>query len=244
MNEEYAIEIENVSMMFNLSTEKVDNIKEYIVKIMKKELLFQKFMALQDISFKVKKGEVFGLVGLNGSGKSTLLKVIAGVMKPTEGKVVTRGSMAPLIELSAGFNPHLTGRENIYLNGSVLGFSRAFMNENYDAIIEFSELHDFIDVPVKNYSSGMLARLGFSIATVIKPDILIVDEVLSVGDYKFQEKCEHRIRELLKENTTVLFVSHSAQQVEDLCDRALWLEKGEMKLLGMTPEVMAAYSGA
>lgn len=228
-------------MMFNLSSEKIDNLKEYFVKLLKGRLFFEEFMALQNVSFKVKKGEIFGLVGLNGSGKSTMLKIIAGVLKPTKGKVKVVGSMAPLIELSAGFNINLTGRENIFLNGSILGYPKQFMKEKFDEIVDFSELHNFIDVPIKNYSSGMLARLGFSIATLIKPEILIVDEVLSVGDFKFKEKCENRIKELINEGTTVLFVSHSAKQIEELCHRAVWLDKGKVRMLGDTKEVMAAY---
>ncbi|MFB5674654.1 ABC transporter ATP-binding protein [Paenibacillus terreus] len=241
MSDNYVIEVDNVSMMFNLSTEKIDNFKEYFVKLIKGKLFFEEFMALQNVSFNVKKGEIFGLVGLNGSGKSTMLKIIAGVLKPTKGRVQVTGTMAPLIELSAGFNINLTGRENIFLNGSVLGYSNQFMKEKFDEIVDFAELHSFIDVPIKNYSSGMLARLGFSIATLIKPEILIVDEVLSVGDFKFKEKCEKRIKDLISEGTTVLFVSHSAKQVEELCHRVVWLDKGEVKMLGETKEVMAAY---
>jgi ABC-type polysaccharide/polyol phosphate transport system ATPase subunit len=207
---ENIIEVNNVSMMFNLSTEKIDSLKEYVLKLIKGKLLFQKFQALQNVSFTVKKGEVFGLVGLNGAGKSTLLKIIAGVMKPTTGNVRVYGSMAPLIELGAGFNMNLTARENIFLNGAILGYPNRFMNERFDQIVDFSELPDFIDVPVKNYSSGMLSRLAFSIATIIDPDILIVDEILAVGDYKFRIKCENRINELLSRGTTVLLVSHIA----------------------------------
>lgn len=186
-----AIEVKDVSMTFNMSQEKVDNLKEHILKLIKGQLFYQEFNALKNISFEIKKGEVFGLVGLNGAGKSTLLKVIAGVLKPTSGTVVVNGTIAPLIELSAGFNLDLTGRENIFLNGAVFGHSNKFMSECFDRIVDFSELHEFIDVPLKNYSSGMLARLAFSIATIVDPDILIVDEVLSVGDFKFQENAKH-----------------------------------------------------
>ncbi|WKA47196.1 ABC transporter ATP-binding protein [Geobacillus zalihae] len=243
MTQDYIIEIDNVSMIFNLSSEKIDNIKEYFLKFIKGQLFFERFIALDNISFKVKRGEVFGIVGLNGAGKSTLLKIIAGVLKPTTGKVYVNGSMAPLIELGAGFNFDLTGRENIFLNGAVLGYSRAFMNEKFDDILKFSELEDFIDVPLKNYSSGMIARLAFSIATVVNPDILIVDETLAVGDYKFQEKCKNRIEELLTTTgTTVLLVSHSSNQIEELCDRVLWLEKGKMKMLGNVKDVMNQYN--
>jgi ABC-2 type transport system ATP-binding protein len=244
MNPNNAIEVQNVSMTFNLSQEKIDNLKEYMVKFIKGQLLYQEFQALTDISFNIKKGEVFGLVGLNGAGKSTLLKIIAGVLKPTKGKVTVNGSMAPLIELGAGFNMELTGRENIFLNGAVLGHSKKFMKECFDHIVEFSELNNFIDVPLKNYSTGMLSRLAFSIATVVEPDILIVDEVLSVGDFKFQEKCESHIMTLIERGTTVLFVSHSFNQVEKLCDRALLLENGKVTLLGDVTEVLAQYENA
>jgi ABC-2 type transport system ATP-binding protein len=236
-----AIDINNVSMIFNLSQEKVDNLKEYILKLIKGQLLFQEFRALTNITFQVRKGEVFGLVGLNGAGKSTLLKIIAGVMKPTSGTVNIQGNMAPLIELGAGFNPSLTGRENIFLNGAILGHSKQFMSDLIQEIIEFSELHEFIDVPLKNYSSGMLSRLGFAIATAVDPDILIVDEVLSVGDHRFKEKSKAHIMSLINKGTTVLFVSHSASEVMDLCDRALLLEKGKVVMIDNTAKVMAKY---
>ena len=188
-----AIEVNDVSMHFNLMVERVDSIKEYVIKLIKGKLLYNDFVALSHVSFDVKKGEVVGLVGLNGAGKSTLLKIIAGVLKPTEGKVITKGTIAPLIEVGAGFDPELTARENVYLNGAILGHDRKFMDSKFDEIIDFAELQNFVDVPVKNFSSGMYARLGFAIATMVQPDILIVDEVLSVGDYKFQKKCEDRI---------------------------------------------------
>lgn len=238
----YAIKVKDVSMVFNLSSEKIDSLKEYFIKFLKRQLMFHEFLALDGISFEIEKGEIFGFIGLNGAGKSTLLKIIAGVIKPTKGKVITHGEIAPLIELGAGFNFDLTARENIFLNGAILGHSNKMMRKNFDKIIEFSELHDFIDVPLKNFSSGMISRLAFSIATLVEPEILIVDEVLSVGDFKFQEKCKKRIKELLKNGTTVLFVSHSAQQVKDLCQRVLWLEKGKMKMIGDTETVMEEYS--
>lgn len=241
MESNIAIDIQNVSMLYNLGTEKVDSLKEYFIKMLKGELFFEEFKALENISFSIKKGEVFGLVGLNGAGKSTLLKVIAGVLKPTTGQVKINGSIAPLIELGAGFNFDLTGRENVFLNGAVLGYSRPFMQGMLDEVVAFSELGKFIDVPIKNYSSGMIARLAFSIATAIKPDILIVDEVLSVGDYKFQEKSKQRIEELFAGGTTVVVVSHSKEQIEELCNRVVWLEKGEMKEVGNTFEVMKRY---
>lgn len=238
---EIMIDVENVSMKFNMSKEKIDSIKEYFIKMMKKELMYREFTALSDISFTVRKGEVVGLVGLNGSGKSTMLKIIAGVMKPSVGKVTVKGSVAPLIEVGAGFNANLSGRENIYLNGYLLGFSKEYINEHLEEIIEFSELSEFIDVPLKNYSSGMKARLGFSIATTVKPEILIVDEVLAVGDYKFQEKCHKRISDMMANDTTVLFVSHSIEQVKNLCSRCIWLNKGHLVMDGDCVAVCERY---
>lgn len=219
-------------MHFNMNKDKIDNLKEYCIKLFKRQLFFEDFTALQDISFKIEAGDTFGIIGLNGSGKSTLLKVISGILKPTTGSVKVTGTIAPLIELGAGFDPDLTARENIFLNGSVLGFSREFMREKFDEIVEFSELQDFVDVPIKNFSSGMVARIGFSVATIVKPDILICDEILAVGDYKFQEKCEQRIKDLMSGGTTVILVSHSIQQVERICNHILWLEHGKMKALG------------
>jgi len=235
------IDVDSVSMVFNMSKEKIDSIKEYVIRLAKGRLIYTQFTALTDISFQVARGEVVGLVGLNGSGKSTLLKIIAGVMKPTSGHVEVRGNIAPLIEVGAGFNGNLSGKENIYLNGYLLGFDRKFINEHIDEIIEFSELGEFIDVPLKNYSSGMKSRLGFSIATSVNPKILIVDEVLSVGDFKFQEKCKKRIAEMMDRDTTVLFVSHSIAQVKELCSRCIWLEKGRMVMDGEAKEVCEAY---
>ncbi|MFE9277956.1 ABC transporter ATP-binding protein [Paenibacillus glucanolyticus] len=244
MNHDNVIEVENVSMLFNLSREKIDNFKEYVVKMFKRQLFYDEFQALQDVSFSVKRGETFGLVGLNGAGKSTMLKIIAGVLKPTSGKVSVHGNMAPLIELGAGFNFDLTATENIYLNGAILGHSREYMESKYDEIVEFSELRNFIDVPIKNYSSGMVARLAFSIATMIDPEILIVDEVLAVGDYKFQEKCKEKMSSLLNGGATVLFVSHSSEQVKEICDNAIWLDQGKVRMIGTAGDVIDAYSGA
>ena len=241
MESDNAIELRDVSITFNLSKEKVDNLKEYVLKLVRGQLLFQEYHALSNISFEVKKGEVFGLVGLNGAGKSTLLKIIAGVLKPTKGSVNINGSLAPLIELGAGFNPNLTGRENIYLNGAVLGYSNQFMKDRFERILDFSELHEFIDVPLKNYSSGMLARLGFSIATIIEPEILLVDEVLSVGDFKFKAKCEAHIQSMISKGSTVLFVSHSTSDVKNICDRALLLDKGKVVMIDDTSTVLAEY---
>lgn len=235
------ISVNGVSMVFNISKEKIDSIKEYVIKILKRQLMYTEFKALDNVSFCISRGEVVGLVGLNGSGKSTMLKIIAGVMKPTSGSVSVTGSVAPLIEVGAGFNGDLSGRENIFLNGYLLGFSKEYINEHLEEIIDFSELGEFIDVPLKNYSSGMKARLGFSIATTVKPQILIVDEVLAVGDYKFQEKCQQRISDMMTNNTTVLFVSHSINQVRKLCSRCIWLEKGRLLMDGPSDEVCDAY---
>ena len=241
MENDVMVKVQNVTMKFNGATERIDSIKEYIIKMFKRTLHFQLFNALTDVSFEVKKGEVLGLVGLNGSGKSTMLKIISGIMKPTEGTAEIYGSLSPLIELGAGFDPDLTGRENIFLNGSLLGYSKEFMESIYDEIVSFAELEDFIDVQIKNYSSGMQARLGFAIATVVKPQILICDEVLAVGDYKFQKKCEERIQELMSGETTVILVSHSIEQIRKLCDRVVWLEKGHVRMIGPCEEVCDAY---
>lgn len=235
------IKIDNVSMVFNLASEKVDSLKEYILKLLHRKLLLQEFYALTDINLTVSKGESVALIGANGSGKSTLLKCIAGVLTPTTGSVEVKGSIAPLIELGAGFDPDLTARENIYLNGAVLGYDRKFMNEHFQSIVDFAELWDFIDVPVKNFSSGMVARLGFSIATEVSADILIVDEVLAVGDFRFQEKCRERMTQLLQGGTTLLFVSHSTAQVRQLCQKAVWLDRGHIRAVGEVNEVCDAY---
>lgn len=241
MEKDIVVDVNEVSMMFNLSSEKVDNFKEYIIKLIKRELLFSEFWALEDISFQIRKGESLGLVGLNGSGKSTMLKIIAGVMKPTKGNVGVYGTIAPLIELGAGFDTDLSARENIYLNGAMLGFSTRQMEEKFDEIMDFAELWDFVDVAIKNFSSGMLARLGFSIATVSQPDILIVDEILAVGDYKFQQKCEERIDEMVKSGTTIVMVSHSIEQIKRICKKAVWLEHGKVRLYGDVEEVCKEY---
>lgn len=228
-------------MEFNLSQEKTDNLKEYIIKLLKKELMYQSFWALQDISFEVNKGDKLGVLGLNGAGKSTLLKLISGVMKPTHGNIELMGRISPLLELGAGFDPSYTGRENIFLNGAMLGYPKEFIESIFDEIVDFSEIGDFIDVPLKNYSSGMVARLGFSIATAVEPEILILDEVLSVGDAKFKEKSENRMKSLLNKDVTVLFVSHSIDQVRSLCNKAIWLEKGKLVMQGSVEEVSEKY---
>ncbi|MDD7280011.1 MAG: ABC transporter ATP-binding protein [Oscillospiraceae bacterium] len=239
---ENAVEIKNVSMKFRMTTQKVDSIKEFAIRKMKKQLHYVDFMALDNISFNVGKGEVVGIIGLNGSGKSTTLKLISGILKPTEGTVKVNGNISPLIELGAGFDYELTARENVFLNGSVLGFSHAEMENKMDEIIEFSELGDFMDTAIKNFSSGMLARLGFSIATNVRPEILIVDEILGVGDFLFQQKCEKRINDMMSGGTTVIIVSHSIDQIKRLCDRVVWLDKGKVKLIGETQIVCNEYS--
>lgn len=235
------IKVENVSMKFNLMEEKVDSLKEFVVKLFKGKLFYNEFIALNNISFEIKKGDIFGLVGFNGAGKSTMLKIIAGVLKPSSGKVTVNGSMAPLIEVGAGFDPELTAKENIFLNGAILGYTREFLEEHFDSIIDFAELRKFINVPVKNFSSGMYARLGFAIATEVKPDILIVDEVLSVGDYQFQQKCNERIQKMIKLGTTVILVSHDINMIKNLCSRVIWLDHGKMKRIGNTQDVCNEY---
>ena len=241
---EYAIEVNDVTMIFNMASEQLNNLKEYFIKIMRHELFFSEFRALKHISFKVRRGEVVGLVGTNGSGKSTMLKIIAGVLEASEGECIVRGNIAPLIELGAGFDMELTARENIYLNGALLGYTKQFIDDHFDEIVEFAELRDFVDMPLKNYSSGMIARIAFAIATVTEPDILIVDETLSVGDVFFQQKCEDRIQHFIKNgDVTVLFVSHSIEQVERICQRAIWIEKGDLRMDGPVAEVCEAYRG-
>ena len=235
------VDVDHVTMRFNMPKEKVDNIKEYLIKVMKHQIRFEEFTALSDVSLQIKRGEVVGFVGLNGSGKSTLLKLIAGILEPSEGSVHTYGSISPMIELGAGFDFELTAKENIFLNGSVLGFDRSFVREKYDEILDFAELRDFENVAIKNFSSGMVARLGFAIATLVKPDILIVDEILAVGDFLFQQKCERRINELMSGGTTVLIVSHAIEQIERLCNRVLWLEHGVTRMIGNTKEVCDQY---
>lgn len=243
-NNEYAIQVMEAVVRFNMASERIDNLKEYFVKLIQHKLMFQEFLALKDVTFEVKKGEAWGLIGTNGSGKSTLLKLICGIMKPYKGKVTINGTIAPLIELGAGFDGELTARENIFLNGAVLGHSKKYMQEHFDQIVEFAELQDFLDMPIKNYSSGMAARLGFSIATVVKPDILIVDEVLSVGDWAFQQKCQTRMKEMLNAGVTLLYVSHDIESVKRLCTHALWLDKGVERMGGEVNAVCDAYMKA
>lgn len=235
------VDVDHVTIRFNLASQKIDNLKEYFIKFIKKELMFQEFLAVKDVSFQIHEGESWGLIGTNGSGKSTLLKAISGIMKPYKGTITVNGSVAPLIELGAGFDGECTARENIFLNGCVLGHSRKFMQEHFDEIVDFADIHNFLDSPIKNYSSGMKARLGFSIATMVKPDILIVDEVLSVGDYRFRKKCEERMKELLAGGTTLVYVSHNIDEVKRLCDHAIWLNNGDMRMIGEANAVCDAY---
>ena len=237
------IEVSNVTMRFRMNNDKILSLKEFITAALRGNLEYQDFTALEDVSFSVERGETLGLIGRNGAGKSTLLKVISGILKPTEGSVMTHGNVVPMLELGSGFDFDLTGRENIFLNGAILGYSEEFLKEKYQEIVDFSELGQFIETPIRNYSSGMLARLAFSVATVVHPDILIVDEILSVGDAQFQEKSRARMLELMGGGTTVLFVSHSIDQIFQMCSRVLWLEKGKVKILGKADEVCNAYIG-
>lgn len=230
--QEYAVEVDHATVRFNMVSERIDNLKEYFIKLVRRELMFKEFLVLKDVSFQVKKGESWGIIGTNGSGKSTLLKLICGILKPYQGRVQVNGSIAPLIELGAGFDGDLTARENIFLNGAVLGHDERFMEEHFEEIVEFAELRDFLDMPIKNYSSGMAARLGFSIATIVQPDVLICDEVLAVGDYAFQQKCERRMQEMREKGTTLLYVSHSMESVKAVCEKALWLDHGAVREAG------------
>jgi len=235
------ISIQNVSMRFNLAKEKHESLKEYFIALTHGGVRFDEFFALSDVSFDIMPGDFYGLIGLNGSGKSTLLKIISGVYKPSAGKVTVNGSIAPLIELGAGFDMDLTARENIYLNGTVLGHSPKYIDSKFEDIVEFSELRDFLDVPLKNYSSGMVARLAFAVATITKPDILIADEILSVGDFLFQQKCEKRMAELLAGGTTVILVSHSIEQIERMCNKVAWLDHGHLRRVGPAAAITAEY---
>ena len=241
MSKKIMIEVSDVTMQFRLNNDKILSLKEFVTTALRGKLQYNDFTALEHVSFEVKKGETLGLIGRNGAGKSTLLKVISGILKPTEGSVVCRGNVVPMLELGSGFDFDLTGRENIFLNGAILGYSKEFLHEKYDEIVEFSELGQFIEVPIRNYSSGMLARLAFSIATVVNPEILIVDEILSVGDAAFQEKSKKRMLELMGGGTTVLFVSHSLEQIREMCNRVVWLEHGNVKMVGAAAEVCDVY---
>lgn len=236
------IEVKNVTMRFRMANDRINSMKEYLVCRLKSQLKYNHFEALKNVSFHVEKGEVIGFIGHNGAGKSTVLKVISGILWPTEGEVIVRGNVVPMLELGAGFDMDMTGRENIFLNGAILGYSEEFLKEKYDEIVAFSELEQkFIDMPLRNYSSGMKARIAFSIATVVKPEILIVDEVLSVGDMAFQQKSRNRMMELMGGGTTVLFVSHSLQQIRSLCNRVVWLDHGQVRMVGDAATVCDAY---
>lgn len=239
---QYAIEVNHVSMLFHLNRERVDNAKEYVIRFLTRKLHYTKFWALKDVSFKVEKGDRVGVLGFNGAGKSTLLKTIAGVLKPTTGNVKVTGVIAPLLELGAGFDPNYSGKENIYLYGATMGFSRKFIEEKYNEIVEFSELGEFIDAPLKSYSSGMRSRLGFSIATAVKPDVLILDEVLSVGDAAFRTKSEQRVLDMMADGVTVLFVSHSTESVKRICNKAIILTKGQLVAHGEVNEICEMYN--
>ena len=235
------IEVNHVSLCYRMSAERVSGMKEFLVQALQGKLQYKEFWALEDVDFSIEKGEVLGLVGANGAGKSTMLKVISGILKPTKGTVTVHGNIVPMLELGSGFDLELTGRENVFLNGAILGYSEDFLKEKYQEIVDFSELGEFIEMPLRNYSSGMITRLAFSIATVVKPDILIVDEILSVGDAAFQKKSKNRMMELMSGGTTVLLVSHSAEQITEMCSRAIWLEKGTMKMIGPAADVCRAY---
>lgn len=241
MRDDVAISVQDVTMSFNLNKEKVDNLKEYVIKLISHKLEYKKFYALQNISFDVKKGEHLAILGFNGAGKSTLLKAIVGVYKPSSGKIEKQGVIAPLLELGAGFDPNYSGKENIFLYGAILGYTREYIQSKYDEIVEFSELGNFINVPLKNYSSGMRARLGFSIATAVEPDVLILDEVLSVGDAKFRTKSLKKVQSMFDKGVTVLFVSHSIEQVKAICDTAILLDHGKIIAQGDVEEVSDIY---
>lgn len=241
MNTDKMIEVKNVKMKFKMSDEPLNSLKEIFTKAVTGKLKFNEFLAVNDVSFDVIKGETLGLIGTNGAGKSTTLKLIAGILKPTEGSIITRGNIVPMLELGAGFDLELTGKENIYLNGAILGYSKEYLESKYDEIVDFAEIRDFIDMPIRNYSSGMMARLAFSIASVVQPEILIVDEILAVGDVKFQAKSFARMQELMNGGATVLFVSHDLEKIEEMCDHVIWLEKGKVRQYGTAKEVCDAY---
>lgn len=244
MEKPVSIDVKQVTIRFNKTNMKVDNLKEYVIRLIKRQLMFQEFLAVKDVSFQVRQGEAWGIIGANGSGKSTMLKAISGIVKPYHGSIKINGTIAPLIELGAGFDQEMTARENIFLNGCILGYTKKFMQEHFDEIVEFAEMQEFLDSPIKNYSSGMKTRLGFSIATMVRPQILIVDEVLAVGDAAFQKKCRQRMRDMIGSGTTLLLVSHSMSDIMNLCDHAIWMEKGECKMQGAVKEVCEAYQNA
>nr|MBQ4453644.1 ABC transporter ATP-binding protein [Clostridia bacterium] len=238
------IEVEHVTMKFRMSDEPLNSLKEVFTTAVKGKLRFNEFLALDDVSFVLEKGKTLGLIGKNGAGKSTTLKLISGILKPTSGSIRTYGNIVPMLELGAGFDLELTGKENIYLNGAILGYSKEYLESKYDEIVDFAEIRDFIDMPIRNYSSGMMARLAFSIASVVQPEILIVDEILAVGDVAFQEKSFNRMKELMSGGATVLFVSHDLEKIEEMCDKVIWLNKGKVVMFGDTDEVCTAYKKA
>ena len=241
---ENMIEVNNVSVRFRMTNDKVSSLKEYVVQLLRGKIQYAEFEALKNVTFEVKKGEVVGLIGHNGAGKSTILKVISGILRPTEGHVSIGASVVPMLELGSGFDMEMTGRENIFLNGAILGYSEEFLKEKYDEIVAFSQIGEFIDIPLRNYSSGMITRLAFSIATVVEPEILILDEVLAVGDAAFQEKSRKRMMELMSGGTTVLFVSHDLSQIRTMCNRVVWIDHGTVKMFGQTQEVCDAYQNS
>ena len=240
-SDNYIINVQDATVRFNMASEKINNLKEYCIKLIKGKLMFDEFFALQGITLQIRPGEAWGIVGDNGAGKSTLLKLICGIVSPYKGTIQTYGTLAPMIELSAGMDPNLTARENIFLNGTIMGYRKKFIESKFDEIVDFAELHNFLDRPIKNYSSGMRARLGFAVATVVQPDILVVDEVLAVGDILFQKKCNKRMEEMMSNGTTLLLVSHSINNIINLCQKALWLEKGKTVKIGSAKEVTDAY---
>lgn len=241
MSKKTMIEVNDVTMRFRMNNDKIMSLKEFVTTAIRGKLNYNEFTALSHVSFEVKRGETLGLIGRNGAGKSTLLKIISGILKPTEGTVAVHGNVVPMLELGSGFDFDLTGKENIFLNGAILGYDEEFLKEKYDEIVEFSELGQFIDVPIRNYSSGMLARLAFSVAAIVKPEILIVDEILSVGDADFQEKSHRRMIELMSGGTTVLYVSHNLESIRNMCSRVIWLEKGHVTMAGAVDEVCDCY---
>ena len=241
---ENMIEVENVTMKFRMSDEPLNSLKEVFTTAVNGKLRFNEFLALDHVSFALEKGKTLGLIGKNGAGKSTTLKLISGILKPTEGTIRTYGNIVPMLELGAGFDLELTGKENIYLNGAILGYSKEYLESKYDEIVDFAEIREFIDMPIRNYSSGMMARLAFSIASVVQPEILIVDEILAVGDVAFQEKSFNRMKELMSGGATVLFVSHDLEKIEEMCDKVIWLDHGKVVMFGDTDEVCSAYRKA
>ena len=241
---ENMIEVKNVTMKFRMSDEPLNSLKEVFTIAVRGKLKFNEFLALDNVSFNLEKGKTLGLIGKNGAGKSTTLKLISGILKPTSGTIRTHGNIVPMLELGAGFDLELTGKENIYLNGAILGYSKEYLESKYDEIVDFAEIRDFIDMPIRNYSSGMMARLAFSIASVVQPEILIVDEILAVGDLAFQEKSFNRMKELMSGGATVLFVSHDLEKIEEMCDKIIWLDRGKVVMFGDTREVCKAYKDA